>query len=174
MSKKHLYTGKSGQLAVMAEFVSRGYNVAVPEVDIGDDIFVVRDRDGELSRVQVKTANGKETQGGFSAMFKLSRRQLETPHTPDMNYVFVIRYRDSWRDFMVISREALYDLHAVHAIGTELEGNVLLSFVFSEEDVLCKEQSLKAYRNRWSKWPVIDHDARPRRGPPDAAPDIVE
>ena len=29
MSKQHLYTGKSGQLAVMAEFVSRGYNVAV-------------------------------------------------------------------------------------------------------------------------------------------------
>lgn len=44
----------------MAELVSRGYNVAVPEVDIGDDIFVVRDRDGQLSRVQVKTANAKE------------------------------------------------------------------------------------------------------------------
>ena len=31
MSKQHLYTGKSGQLAVMAEFLSRGYNVAVPQ-----------------------------------------------------------------------------------------------------------------------------------------------
>jgi hypothetical protein len=40
VSRQHLYTGKSGQLAVMAELVSRGYNVAVPEVDAGDDIFV--------------------------------------------------------------------------------------------------------------------------------------
>lgn len=30
-------------MAVMAEFLVRGYNVAIPEVDIGDDIFVVRD-----------------------------------------------------------------------------------------------------------------------------------
>lgn len=168
MSKQHLYTGKSGQLAVMAEFVSRGYNVAVPEVDIGDDIFVVRDRDGELSRVQVKTANAKELPGhGFSAVFKVSLRQLETPHTPDMNYVFTIRCRESWRDFIVISRGTLYDLHAVHGIGSELEGSVLLSLVLSEDDVRCKDQSLKEYRNRWSKWPIIDHGAKPVSDIPD-------
>lgn len=40
------YTGKSGQLAVMAEFLIRGYNVAMPEVDEGDDVFVVH-HDGD-------------------------------------------------------------------------------------------------------------------------------
>jgi hypothetical protein len=34
------YVGRAGQLAVMAEFLLRGYNVAIPEVDEGDDIFV--------------------------------------------------------------------------------------------------------------------------------------
>ena len=47
MSKKHgLYTGRSGHFVVMAEFLYRGYNVAIPEVDVGDDIFVVKDDDG--------------------------------------------------------------------------------------------------------------------------------
>lgn len=30
-------------MVVMSEFLDRGYNVAVPEVDVGDDLFVVRD-----------------------------------------------------------------------------------------------------------------------------------
>lgn len=51
----NLYLGRAGQMAVMAEFLVRGYNVAIPEVDIGDDIFVVRDDDGEYSRIQVKS-----------------------------------------------------------------------------------------------------------------------
>ena len=39
MSRKSLYVGRSGQMAVMAEFLIRGYNVAVPEVDVGHDII---------------------------------------------------------------------------------------------------------------------------------------
>lgn len=39
--RNHLYVGRAGQMAAMAEFLLRGYNVAVPEVDVGDDIFVV-------------------------------------------------------------------------------------------------------------------------------------
>jgi len=36
MSKKaNLYIGRAGQMAVMAEFLIRGYNVAIPEVDGG-------------------------------------------------------------------------------------------------------------------------------------------
>ena len=31
----------------MSEFLTRGWNVAIPEVDIGDNIFVVQD-DNEL------------------------------------------------------------------------------------------------------------------------------
>lgn len=123
MSRQHLYTGKSGQLVVMAELVSRGYNVAVPEVDIGDE--------------------------------------LEAPHVLDMNYVFAVRHRDSWRDFIIIGRDALYELHSVHAVGTEVDGRVLFTITISDNDVLCKDQSLSTYRNQWSKWPAIDHGASP-------------
>ena len=44
----HLYLGKAGHMAVMSEFLTRGWNVAIPEVDIGDDIFVVQDDNGVL------------------------------------------------------------------------------------------------------------------------------
>ena len=36
------YVGKAGHLAVMGELALRGYNVAMPEMDIGDDLFVVK------------------------------------------------------------------------------------------------------------------------------------
>ncbi len=33
----------------MAEFLLRGWNVAIPEVDVGDDIFVVDDNADRVS-----------------------------------------------------------------------------------------------------------------------------
>lgn len=39
MSKKaNLYVGRAGQMAVISEFLIRGWNVAVPEVDIGIEL----------------------------------------------------------------------------------------------------------------------------------------
>src|SRR5687768_8786775 len=49
-----LYKGASGQMAVLSEFLYRLMNVAVPEVDVGDDIFVVKEQDEAVTRVQVK------------------------------------------------------------------------------------------------------------------------
>lgn len=43
MTAASQFTGRNGQLALMAEFLIRQLNVAIPEVDVGDDIVVVRD-----------------------------------------------------------------------------------------------------------------------------------
>jgi hypothetical protein len=96
----------------MAEFLMRGYNVAIPEVDVGEDLFVVRDRDGELSRIQVKCSVARpKTRGGFSVSFNLRLDQLETPTTPEVHYVFVVRREARWGDFILVAREKLYDMH---------------------------------------------------------------
>ncbi|MFN9688681.1 MAG: hypothetical protein ACK57X_07415 [Bacteroidota bacterium] len=50
----------------MSEFLTRGWNVAIPEVDVGDDIFVVQDDNGTLRRVQVKTSTSTEAIKKFS------------------------------------------------------------------------------------------------------------
>ena len=67
----HLYLGKAGHLTVMSEFLTRGWNVAIPEVDVGDDIFVVQDDNGTLRRVQVKTSTSTQRQNGFSGQFNV-------------------------------------------------------------------------------------------------------
>ncbi len=55
-SRNHLYTGKAGKLAAMSEFLLCDYNVAMPMVDEGSDVLLLRDQDGETRRAQVKTA----------------------------------------------------------------------------------------------------------------------
>jgi hypothetical protein len=69
--KFNQYLGKAGHLFIMSEFLMLGWNVAIPEVDIGDDIFVVQDDSGTLRRVQVKTSTSKIRKDGFSAQFSV-------------------------------------------------------------------------------------------------------
>ena len=40
----------------MSELLLRGWNVAVPVVDVGDDVFVIDDNDKTTYRMQVKSA----------------------------------------------------------------------------------------------------------------------
>ena len=53
-------------MAVMSEFLFRLINVAVPEVDVGNDVFVVRENDEAVTRIQVKYAAADEQQNGES------------------------------------------------------------------------------------------------------------
>ncbi len=72
----HLYLGRAGHLAIMSELLMRGWNVAIPEVDIGDDIFVVHDEKGILQKVQVKTSTATKRVKGFSGQFQVNINQL--------------------------------------------------------------------------------------------------
>ena len=148
------YVGKAGQLAAMAEFLLRGYNVAMPEVDVGDDIFVVADREGTLWRIQVKTAIGKRRRYGYSGKFAVSLEQLSTLKKPDLFYVFALRVGDRW-EFAIVPRKVLKDLHTMAGIGTVVAGELILNFRFTATTVLCSGTDLQAHRNNWPEWPVI-------------------
>jgi len=95
--RQHLYLGKAGQFAVMAECLLRGYNVAIPEVDIGDDLFVVNDQSGNYRRIQVKTVTAirRTTSGSASypAQFQVPLAQLEQTFVPELIYVFAARFQ---------------------------------------------------------------------------------
>jgi hypothetical protein len=90
----HLYLGKAGHLTVMSEFLTRGWNVAIPEVDVGDDIFVVQDNNGTLRRVQVKTSTGTVRQSSFSGQFNVPLAQLKNIANIPVHYVFIVRYNN--------------------------------------------------------------------------------
>ena len=154
----NLYIGSSGQLAVMAEFLARGYNAAIPQVDVGDDILVVRDSDGDVSRIQVKTANANVGKGSYSASFNVGKDQLTTPQTPDLSYVFVVRSNECWSDFIVIRREELDRLHSTQGVGSGAGDNIMFRLGFRRTTVAgahttlvtCNKQDLSTLRNNSS------------------------
>jgi hypothetical protein len=148
------HVGKAGQLAVMAEFLLRGYNVATPEVDRGDDIFVVQDDSGELWRVQVKTAVGKPTRSGFSGQVAVKLKQLRTRRRPDLFYVLAVRCRDRW-DFLVLPRKVLWREHNKHHAGTATAQDVVFTIRVGPSTALCSQRDWQAFRNNWSEWPTL-------------------
>ena len=162
MSKmQDLYTGSAGQAAVMSEFLIRGYNVAVPEVDRGDDLFVVEDATGNYSRIQVKTATGSSLKkAGYKAQFNIPLVQLQTPQTPNLHYVLVVRHDDRWRDFVIIERNVLLTEHTVHGVGTlagKKKQSVMLYLSFRHASLTCSKRSFQGFRNNFSRWPRIQH-----------------
>lgn len=142
----------------MAELLVRGWNTAIPEVDVGDDIFVVRDSDGNLRRVQVKTAVAKPLKSGYSAQFNISRSQLETLITPDIIFVFAVRLHSRWDAFVLIDQETLNAEYSLHGIGSEYEDRLTLRLRFTGASITCGGRDLSQYRDNWEAYfPIIDH-----------------
>jgi hypothetical protein len=155
MSRKNLFIGRSGQLALMAEFLIRELNVAIPEVDIGDDIVVVRDDRDEVTRVQVKTATAKELKqpGKFSAQFNLPLQQLEEGPFA-LVYALIVRRGTRWEEFLIVRRLVLYQLWTKFQLGSEDgQGNLVLQITFSPDDARTKGLSFQPFRARFEPWP---------------------
>ena len=93
----------------MAELLARGWNVSVPEVDVGDDVFVARDDATELTRVQVKTATPVPAGAGLVAAFKLPADQVRRAGNVPLVFVFAVPRASSW-DFFVVPQRDLLDL----------------------------------------------------------------
>jgi hypothetical protein len=149
------HVGKAGQLAVMAEFLLRGYNVAMPEVDIGDDIFVVHDLEGQLWRIQVKTAIGKRTQRGHRGKFAVARGQLRTARRPELFYVLALRRGPAW-EYAIGSRRELFTEHDTFGAGSVSGDNVIFALHFTETTVICSSRDWQPWRNNWAEWPILD------------------
>jgi hypothetical protein len=148
------FIGKAGQLATMAEFLLRGYNVAMPEVDVGDDVFVVNNRAEKLWRIQVKTATGEPRGYGCSAQFLLSLKQLREPAETPLFYVLTLRWDERW-EFLVISQKTLRAEYKRHSLGAATDGNLVLYCAFKKTEVICSNRNLQNYRNNWNPWPRI-------------------
>ncbi len=139
----------------MAEFLLRGWNVALPEVDVGDDVFVVKDEGGDLFRIQVKTANSKPSRGGYTAQFAVGLSQLKTLRTPDLTYVFVVRDDSGWGPFLIVARENLREEHELYKVGSVSSGKLILRFAYQDADVRCGKRDLSRFRSDWTRWPIL-------------------
>lgn len=153
------YLGRAGHLATMAEFLVRGYNVAIPEVDTGDDVFVVHDLAGVLYRVQIKTASPKrllKREAGFSAQFNVGFEQLRAARIPDLNYVFTVRRDHRWAAWLLATRQELYALHADRGVGSRSGDGVVFRFTFRDGATTSNGVDLTAHRDAWDRyWPPL-------------------
>lgn len=152
------YLGKAGHLRVMSDFLIRGWNVAIPEVDVGDDIFVVRDESGTLQRVQVKTATAVSRQGTFSARFNVKAKQLENPAENLVHYVFIVRLQNGWTKPIIIRQDYLmaHMLDAKVRATPQRDYSVYLSFG-KANSVQFNKRSWKKYVEDFQDFPIIDH-----------------
>lgn len=144
----------------MSEFLVRGWNVAIPEVDIGDDIFVVHDKEGFLERVQVKSATAKNRSSGFSAQFTVPLKQLTSiANPPFIHYVFIARLSNSWSKPVVILQDALLRYVNTMKMGTKAEGKVNFYFAFDSDQssVFCSGIDLSKHVADFSDFPILEH-----------------
>jgi hypothetical protein len=152
----HLYLGRAGHLIVMSEFLIRGWNAAIPEIDIGDDIFVVQDEDGILRRVQVKTSTATIKNKGFSGRFQLSLRQLTNIGNIFLHYAFIVRHSNYWTKSIIIRQDALFYHFDTDKIGS-VHGEMLnLYFSYFDEMVICSNIDLTKYIAEFTDFPIIE------------------
>ncbi len=160
---RRAFFGRSGHLAVMAEFLHRRINVAIPEVDVGDDVFVVKGTDETVTRVQVKSATAEEGQSSYAGTFNVPEAQLRVPNDrPPLVYVFVVRHDSRWSDFVVIRRSALLALHSRGAGSPSVDENrkeiIKFRIVFTKNTARSKcgpdrFADFQPYRNVRNPWP---------------------
>jgi hypothetical protein len=121
----HHYKAKAAHMAVMAELAWREYNVAMPEIDIGDDIFAVKDASGNMWRLQVKYSQATRLKKGYSGTFGLREDQLLKPTSPELYYVFVIKKRSGEWAYLVFPRASLLTHYQSNSFGTKFHNKAV-------------------------------------------------
>lgn len=152
---KHAYIGKAGHLYVMSELLLRGWNVAMPEVDTGDDIFVVQDKEYSLRRVQVKTATSKKNRDkSLKSQFSIKRPQLVSPSEPELIYILVTLLDNYEKKIIIISRDKLYDVYNNHSKQKTDSNHVTIPVLYKVSPIVWKKD-LSDYESFETLFPDI-------------------
>jgi hypothetical protein len=146
---------------VMAELALRGYNVSMPEIDIGDDVLVLNHATGQLSRVQVKTATGrrlKTSDRTYRCQFSVRLDHVNDAVTAGAHYVFAARCGAAWR-FLVLPKSVLKHLISHSSLGSRLaNGNHMITVVSfgpreARSSTRANAADLSPYAGNWDPWP---------------------
>ena len=134
-----------------------GWNVAIPEVDVGDDIFVVQDENGTLRRVQVKTSTSTARKDGFSGQFSVSVKNLRNISTILVHYIFLVRHNDEWTKLVIIRQDYLLEHFENDKVGSESKGNITFYFSYTKDKIECSGQDFTKYIKEFTDFPQIIH-----------------
>jgi len=155
------FTGRAAQLAVMAELLWLRCNVAIPEVDLGTDVFVFKDERQEVVRLQVKSCTSPylyADKSGYSAKFALPMKQFHRlDDRPPLYYALAVLRDDRWVDFLVVSRARLQSyFNGIKQFGSLNKKNDELEITVEfRVAVECSGQVLTDCRNAWKSLPPL-------------------
>jgi len=154
------FTGRGGQRAVIAELLCRHCNAAIPEVDVGEDVFAFHSDRNEIARIQVKTAVARRSKKtpDYVARFGIPVKQLKQDNAPPLHYILAVRLEQHWVDFIILPRSrirALRDSDQPFGYENPTSGDLELRLVFGAESVLCGQVNLNEARNAWNALPPL-------------------
>lgn len=175
MSKSSCF-GMAGHLAAMSEFLLRGYNVALPYVDRGDDILTLEDDHGIVRRIQVKTSTLLSGDVTGRLRYTLKTPQLRQPdRATQLFYMFMWRQDDRWH-WILMSRQQLDDLRNVSELvgrtRNSSDNHITLDIVLDRNTLpRLWGTSLSDYFNCWTReWPLLPRS--PTEPPPAENPPL--
>ncbi len=149
------YTGKAGHLAVMGEFCLLGYNAAMPEIDKGDDVFVVNDTTGAMWRLQVKTSLGRAQATSRAYQFRVRETAIQNAQTPELHFVFVMRKERVWH-FLLMDRPVLRTYVRNNHLGTSAGDYRQFNMVLHDDGrLICSGVDLQNHLEDWATWPRL-------------------
>ena len=148
MSLQDLFTGKAGEHAVISQLLVRRWQVAVPEVDVGDDLLIARDL-SDVLRVQVKASRATEQKRSYAGNFRVPIDQVTTPGTPELTYVFAVFRRQRWSDFIVVPRRDLHDEYSTYQVASKGRRQWTLRLRFDATTVWCGKRDWSRFRDNW-------------------------
>jgi hypothetical protein len=155
--KYSLYLGEAGQASATSYFLARGWNVATPKVDVGEDLVVLEDDQGFFVRIQVKTAQAIERKASFGVRFKVPLKQLQKQYNPELYYMFMVYRQEEWQHKVIIPRAALLFKYVNNAIGSVVGDSLILYITFQGEKVMCSGEDFSEFYNNFTDFPRIEH-----------------
>jgi hypothetical protein len=165
------FIGRAAQLAVMAELLRLRCNAAIPEVDLGTDVFVFQDGREEVVRLQVKACTVPRAYAdgsGYSAKFALPMKQFDRlDDYPPLYYALAVLRDDRWADFLVVSRARLQSYYngdkPFGSLNKSKRKNELVITVEFRAEVKCSGQDLTDCRNAWQSLPPLQSSPGPEQ-----------
>lgn len=141
----------------MGELCLRGYNVAMPEIDKGDDVFVVKDDSGAMWRLQVKTARGTRNKSSRRYQFRVRRSAIITAQSPELHFIFVMRKgKRTWR-YLIMDRAVLRNYVLNQGMGSG-GGDYLQIYITLTDDGTASSSNINLtnHLEDWDTWPELD------------------
>jgi len=141
----------------MGELCLRGYNVSMPEIDKGDDVFVVNDATGAMWRLQVKTSLGRTQATSRAYQFRVREASIQQAQTPELHFALVMRQNNSWR-FLILDRPVLRNYVRNSNVGTfdAVRGYRQLAVTLHDDGrAICSGVDLQNHLEDWNTWPQL-------------------